>query len=119
MELEKREGLQGDPSPPALPPHPNMANQSLHQSRAGNKEKTNYKRQRMRGGGERRKSREGQGGLRRTTNQFVFVEKLDERGRDEGVESVQEGVYLRLDGSRHPQLCHQLDILSLREDTHT
>lgn len=52
------------------------------------------------------------------TNQFVFVKKLDERGRDEGVESVQKGIYLRLDGSRHPQLRHQLDILGLREDRH-
>lgn len=35
------------------------------------------------------------------------------------MESLQESVYLRLDGSRHPQLRHQLDILCLREDTHT
>lgn len=63
-------------------------------------------------------ARERQGGQRRTTNQFIFVEKLDERRRDEGVEALQEGIYLRLDGSSHPQLRHQLDILSLREDTH-
>lgn len=43
---------------------------------------------------------------RSMTNQFIFVEKLDKRGRNEGVESLQEGIYLRLDGSRHPQLCH-------------
>lgn len=60
-----------------------------------------------------------EGAGRKTTDQFVFVEKLDKRGGDKGVESLQEGVYLGLDGSRHPQLRHQLDVLGLREDTHT
>lgn len=52
---------------------------------------------------------------RRNTYQFIFVKKLDERRGDEGVESLQEGVYLRLDGSCHPQLRHQLDVLRLRK----
>lgn len=36
-------------------------------------------------------------------------------GGNEAVEPVQEGIYLGLDGSSHPQLCYQLDILRLRE----
>lgn len=34
--------------------------------------------------------------------QFIFVKKLNERRRNEGVESLQEGIDLRLDGSCHP-----------------
>lgn len=49
------------------------------------------------------------------TNQFIFIEELDERRWDEGVEPLQEGVYLRLDGSGHPQLSHQLDVLGLED----
>lgn len=53
------------------------------------------------------------GGQRTNTHQFIFVKKLDERGGNEGVKSLQEGIDLRLDGSRHPQLRHQLDVFSL------
>lgn len=49
------------------------------------------------------------------TNQFIFIKELDEGGGNEGVEPVQESIYLGLDGSSHPQLCQQLDILCLRE----
>lgn len=52
------------------------------------------------------------------TNQFVFIEKLNERSRNESVESLQEGVDLGLDSASHPQLRHQLDILRLK-DTRT
>lgn len=54
------------------------------------------------------------GGQRTNTHQFIFVEKLDERGGNERVKSLQEGVDLRLDGARHPQLRHQLDVFSLK-----
>lgn len=49
------------------------------------------------------------------TNQFVFIEKLNERSGNESVESLQEGVDLRLDSASHPQLRHQLDVLRLKE----
>lgn len=52
------------------------------------------------------------------TNQFVFIEKLNERSGNESVESLQEGIDLRLDSASHPQLRHQLNVLRLK-DTHT
>lgn len=58
------------------------------------------------------------GGQRTNTHQFIFVKKLDEGGGNECVKSLQERVDLRLDGPCHPQLCHQLDVFSLRH-THT
>lgn len=110
METERGEGPQGDPRH-TVPPLPNMANQSLHQSR--------------RGGGEQplsktwKQERTGTNGGQRThTHQLIFVKKLDEGGGNERVKSLQERIDLRLDGSRHPQLRHQLDVFSLRH-THT
>lgn len=69
---------------------------------------------------QRRGSRRGRGQMegRGHTHQFIFVKKLDEGGGNECVKSLQERIDLRLDGSRHPQLCHQLDVFSLRH-THT
>lgn len=51
------------------------------------------------------------------TNQFIFIKKLNEWSRNESVESLQEGVDLRLDSTSHSQLRHQLDVLCLK-DTH-
>ena len=88
MELEKREELQGDPPPPP----PDKANQSLHQSRsqegwqAQGDENTNCERRQK--STDRGKGIKRQEGQRRTTHQFVFVEKLDEWGEDESVESL-------------------------------
>ena len=58
-----------------------------------------------------------QGALGPKAYQFIFVKELDERGGDIGVEPLQEGVYLGLDGACHPQLCHQLDVLGLWSQT--
>lgn len=68
-------------------------------------------------GREKKRERRGKGEGRtsKDTNQFIFIKELDEGGGNEGVEPVQEGIYLGLDGSSHPQLCYQLDILRLRE----
>lgn len=114
MELEKREELQGDPH---LPPHPHLINSYIRAEQGGSVRETRIPTVEKRSG-EKKDKKEGQ---RRTTHQFVFIEKLDEWGGDESVESLQEGIYLRLYGSCHPQLCHQLYILGLRhrEITHT
>lgn len=51
---------------------------------------------------------------RTLTNSYSSKSWMREGG-NEAVEPVQEGIYLGLDGSSHPQLCYQLDILRLSE----
>lgn len=122
MEPEKREGLQGDPNI-LVPPQAQarLINPCIRPNQAGGQKRTR-RIQTVKDKQEEEQEEKGLRGQRRTTkrkrtNQFVFVKKLDERGGDECVESLQEGVYLRLDGSCHSQLRYQLDILRLRDKT--
>ncbi len=50
-----------------------------------------------------------------STHEFVLVEHLHERLRDELVEPGQERVDLRLDGASHAQFRHQLRVLVLKQ----